>query len=103
MMLPNGVLRFIQDFNSCTTINEEQKQYRLYLSTELSFLRQRRVCYFRDFNNLNISIKSLSRNLLSKGFILCINFQLLKTIGAVHKVRHARGGGGPRRCDSLRQ
>src|SRR6218665_2473813 len=21
--------------------------------------------------------------------------------GAVHKVRHARGGGGPRRCDSL--
>src|SRR6218665_3752200 len=80
MMLPNGVLRFIQDFNSCITINEEQKQYRLYLSTELSFLRQRRVCYFRDFNNLNISIKSLPRNLLSKGFILCINFELLKTI-----------------------
>jgi len=23
--------------------------------------------------------------------------------GAVHKVRHARGGGGPRRCDSLWQ
>jgi len=21
--------------------------------------------------------------------------------GAVHKVRHARAGGGPRRCDSL--
>ena len=24
-------------------------------------------------------------------------------LGAVHKVRHARGGGGPRRCDSLWQ
>src|SRR6218665_1888073 len=46
----------------------------------LSFLKQRRVCYFRDFNNLNISIKSLPRHLLSKGFTLCINFQLLKTI-----------------------
>ena len=22
-------------------------------------------------------------------------------LGAVHKVRHARGGGGPSRCDSL--
>src|SRR6218665_2948954 len=71
-------VKLIQDFNSSR--NEEQKQYRLYLSTELSFLRQRRVCYFRDFNNLNISIKPLPRNLLSKGFILCINFQLLKII-----------------------
>ena len=25
------------------------------------------------------------------------------TIWAFHKVRHTRGGGGPRRCDSLRQ
>src|SRR6218665_404027 len=73
-------VKLIQDFNSSITRNEEQKQYRLYLSTELSFLRQRRVCYFRDFNNLNISIKSLTRNLLSKGFIICISFQLVKTI-----------------------
>ena len=28
-----------------------------------------------------------------------INIYLVK--GAVHKVRHARGGGGPKRCDSL--
>ena len=27
--------------------------------------------------------------------------QLGLAYGAVHKVRHARGGGGPRRCDSL--
>jgi len=27
----------------------------------------------------------------------------LPTSEAVHKVRHARGGGGPRRCDSLWQ
>jgi len=28
---------------------------------------------------------------------------VLFTLGAVHKVRYARGGGGPRRCDSLWQ
>src|SRR6218665_2648581 len=50
-------VKLIQDFNSSITKNEEQKQYRLYLSREHSFLRQRRVCYFRDFNNLNICIK----------------------------------------------
>jgi len=25
----------------------------------------------------------------------------LQTLGAIHKVRHARGGEGPRRCDSV--
>src|SRR6218665_1231917 len=60
--------------------NKNNTYYRLYLRTELSFLRQRRVCCFRDFNNLNISIKPLPRNVLSKGFTICINFQLLKTI-----------------------
>src|SRR6218665_3647912 len=66
-------VKLIQDFNSSITRDEEQKQYRLYLSTELSFLRQRRVCYFRDFNNLNISIKSLPKNLLSINFALTSN------------------------------
>jgi len=26
---------------------------------------------------------------------------MIVTLGAIHKVRHARGGGGQRRCDSL--
>src|SRR6218665_2057141 len=82
MMLPNGVLSSSKTlpYPSLEMKNKNNTYYRLYLSTELSFLRQRRVCYFRDFNNLKISIKSLPRNLLSKGFILCINFELLTTI-----------------------
>jgi len=72
----------IQDFYSSITRNEVQKQYLLQVvsyNTELSFTRQRSVFYFRDFNNLNISrpIKPLPTNFLSKGFTICINFQLL--------------------------
>ena len=32
-----------------------------------------------------------------------LQFFYLSAMGAVHKVRHARGGGGPRGCDSLWQ
>jgi len=35
--------------------------------------------------------------------IISFHFSLLTYLGVVHKVRHARGGGGPIRCDSLWQ
>src|SRR6218665_2562153 len=82
MMLPNGVLSSSKTLThpSLEVKNKNNTYYRVYLSRGLSFLRQRRVCCFRDFNNLNISIKPLPRNVLSKGVTICINFQLLKTI-----------------------
>jgi len=36
------------------------------------------------------------RDFVAESFYLCAF-----SLRALHKVRHARGGGGPRRCDSL--